>query len=157
MDAQGTRSAKSIRARLEDEDGKHVNRHFGFGHQVAGLPRQKRPSANRKCRARSTSPNGIAHIRGSICKRARSRKRKKQCLRSWKERLHSLPAVRAALVLQSPSVWPRMERPSSSRTQRTATRLPPSDRNLNNRPAESENRWRKTKENRNERIYTRKK
>src|SRR5258708_4581131 len=53
-----------------------------------------------------------------------------------------LPAVRAALVLQSPSVWPRMERPSSSRTQRTATRLPLSDRNLNSRPAESENRWR---------------
>ena len=42
LDAPGTRSAKSIRARLEDEDGKHVNRHFGFGHQVAGLPRQKR-------------------------------------------------------------------------------------------------------------------
>jgi hypothetical protein len=59
-----------------------------------------------------------------------------------KERLHLLPAVRAALVLQSPSVWPRMERMSSSRTQRTAKRLPPSDRNLNSRPAESENRWR---------------
>src|SRR5260370_31095977 len=67
------------------------------------------------------------------------KEQKKQCLRSWKERLHSLPAVRAALVLQSPKVWPRMERPSSSRTQRTATRLPPSHRNLNSRPAKSAN------------------
>ena len=50
MDAQGTRSAKSIRARLEDEDEKHVNRHFGFGHQVAGRPRQKRPRKSKVLR-----------------------------------------------------------------------------------------------------------
>ena len=34
----------------------------------------------------------------------------KQCLRNWKERSHSLRAARAALVLQSPSVWLRTER-----------------------------------------------
>src|ERR1700731_2738807 len=54
----------------------------------------------------------------------------KQCLRNWKERLHSLRAARAALVLQSPSVWLRTERtwPSHSRKvpmrpRRSSTRL----------------------------------
>src|ERR1700731_467515 len=65
-----------------------------------------------------------------------------RCLRNWKERLHSLRAARAVLALQSLNVWPRKEHTWPSRTRRTPARLPPSDRNFNSRPAESENRWR---------------
>jgi hypothetical protein len=67
---------------------------------------------------------------------------KNRCLRNWKERLLSLSAARAVLALQSLNVWPRTEHTWPSRTRRTPARLPPSDRNFNSRPAESENRWR---------------
>src|SRR5258708_2559964 len=54
----------------------------------------------------------------------------------------SLRAARSKLALQSLNVWPRTEHTWPSRTRRTPARLPPSDRNFNSRPAESENRWR---------------
>src|ERR1700694_1195351 len=50
--------------------------------------------------------------------------REKQCLRNWKERLHSLRAARAALARQSLSDWRRTERVWPSRTRRTPARLP---------------------------------
>src|SRR6266850_1813712 len=43
----------------------------------------------------------------AIVQLRRLRVEKKQCPRHWKERSHSLPAARAALALQSPSVWQR--------------------------------------------------
>src|SRR3984893_2261092 len=55
----------------------------------------------------------------------------KQCLRNWKERLHSLRAARAALVLQSPSVWLRTERTWPSHTRKVPMRPRRSSRRLN--------------------------
>src|SRR5213594_5150692 len=55
----------------------------------------------------------------------------KQCLRNWKERLHSLRAARAALVLQSPSVWLRTEQTWPSHTQKVPLRPRRSSRRLN--------------------------
>src|SRR6266436_4042143 len=54
-----------------------------------------------------------------------------QCLRNWKERLHSLRVARAVLVLQSLSVWLRTERTWPSRTRKVPTRLRRSSRRLN--------------------------
>src|SRR5216683_2938289 len=54
-----------------------------------------------------------------------------QCPRHWKERLHSLRAARAALVLQSPSVWLRTERTWPSHTRKVPTRPRRSSRRLN--------------------------
>src|ERR1700732_241081 len=55
----------------------------------------------------------------------------KQCLRNWKERLHSLRAARAALVLQSQSVWLRTERTWPSHTRKVPMRPRRSSRRLN--------------------------
>src|ERR1700680_2061203 len=55
----------------------------------------------------------------------------KECLRTWKERLHSLRAARAVLVLQSPSVWQRTERTWPSHTRKVPTRPRRSSRRLN--------------------------
>src|SRR5258708_24008462 len=54
-----------------------------------------------------------------------------QCLRNWKERLHLLQAAHAALVLQSPSVWPRTERTWPSHTRKVPMRPRRSSRRLN--------------------------
>src|SRR2546426_2057340 len=58
------------------------------------------------------------------------RKGEGQCQRNWKERLHSLRAARAALVLQSPSVWLRTERTWPSHTREVPTRPRRSSRRL---------------------------
>src|SRR5258705_3518071 len=58
-------------------------------------------------------------------------KGEEQCLRNWKEKLHSSRADRAALVPQSPSVWLRTERTWPSHTPKVQ-RLPRrSSRRLN--------------------------
>src|SRR5260370_31025095 len=59
------------------------------------------------------------------------RKGEGQCQRNWKERLHSLRAARAALVLPSPSVWLRTERTWPSHTRKVPTRPRRSSRRLN--------------------------
>src|SRR5882672_6858743 len=66
-----------------------------------------------------------------------------QCLRNWKERLHSLRAARAALVLQSPSVWLRTERTWPSLTRKAQMRPRLSSRRLN-APAERQSQFRRT-------------
>src|SRR5438093_154592 len=70
-------------------------------------------------------------------------KGEKQCLRNWKGRLHSLRAARAALVLQSLSVWPRTERTWPSHTRKVPPRPRRSSRRLN-APAERRSRFRRT-------------
>src|SRR6266850_4267539 len=55
----------------------------------------------------------------------------KQCLRNWKERLLSLRAAHAALVLQSLSVWPRTERTWPSHTRKALTPRRPLSKRLN--------------------------
>src|SRR6202035_3134597 len=55
----------------------------------------------------------------------------KQCLRNWKERLHSLRVARAALVPQSPSVWQRTERTWPSHTRKVPTLPRRSSKRLN--------------------------
>src|SRR6266446_4013655 len=137
------------------------------------LPRRgsftpKRPSANRKCCARSTSPvvlitralTGIGRATAvalareapaSLSPAVVSRKVKseieeigeKQCQRNWKERLHSLRAAHAALVLRSRNVWPRMERTWPSHTRKVPMRLRRSSRRLN-APAEKRSQFRRT-------------
>src|SRR6266478_3523347 len=67
----------------------------------------------------------------------------KQCLRNWKERLLSLRAGRAALALQSLSVWPRTERTWPSHTRKVPPRPRRSSRRLN-APAERRSRFRRT-------------
>src|ERR1039458_3617701 len=45
----------------------------------------------------------------------------KQCVRNWKERLHSLRAARAASALRSLSVWQRTEQTRPSLTRKVPT------------------------------------
>src|SRR5258708_38063473 len=67
----------------------------------------------------------------------------KQCLRTWRERLHSLRVARAALVLQSQSVWPRTERTWPSHTLKVPMRPRRSSGRLN-APAEGRSQFRRT-------------
>src|SRR3984893_14113658 len=55
----------------------------------------------------------------------------KQCLRNWKERLHSLRAARAVLAPPSLSVWPWTEPMWPSHTRKVPTRLRRSSKRLN--------------------------
>src|SRR5207245_7699663 len=66
-----------------------------------------------------------------------------QCQSHWKERSHSLPAARAALVLPSRSVWPRTERTWPSHTRKAPTRPHRWSKGLNV-PAEGRSRFRRT-------------
>src|SRR6202140_2303109 len=67
----------------------------------------------------------------------------KECLRNWKERLHSLPVARAALVPQSLSVWLRTERTWPSPTRKVPMRQRRSSRKLNAQ-AERQSQFRRT-------------
>src|SRR5713101_9993160 len=120
---------------------------FRFRPPRRGSFTPKRPSANRKCCARSTSPvvlitralTGIgratavalareapASLSPAVVSGNAKREIKgigeKQCLRTWKEKLHSLRAARAALVLQSLSVWLPTERRWPSHIRKVPTR-----------------------------------
>src|SRR5580692_5852472 len=72
-----------------------------------------------------------------------TRRRRKQCQTSWKEKLLSSQAARAALVLPSRSDWRRMVRTSQSLTRKVLTQPRPSSRRLN-ALAEKQSRFRQT-------------